>query len=258
MFAEGGDDNADRGRKIFSRCPAFYRPVGGSSRGRPKSRPERGVGTIKGRVTDDSGARISNVYVEVFKADASWPAAPVYSTGCDDSGRYLISGLSAGNYKVGFFVLVTDPFLSEWYHDQKTFEAADQIAVSAGSTAANIDAQLAKKPTIELSKRSFRFGAVTNGPATPAESLIVSSSGPGSFQWTAMSYDYWISVSPSGGVGNGLLTVGIARTDLEPATYASTSISVTYQVYGPGTDSPPFGALYWQPGPGFVGECRRG
>ncbi len=111
-------------------------------------------------------------------------------------------------------------------------------------------------PTLALSRQAFVFGAIQNGTATPAEKTTLTNTGTGTLNWTATRSADWISVSPTSGTGNGIINIGIARTDLSPGTYSGTVtvsdpnasntpqvITVAYTIYGDGADSPPFGAF---------------
>jgi len=105
-----------------------------------------------------------------------------------------------------------------------------------------------------LSKTSLAFGAEQNATSTPAQTLILSNTGTGTLNWTAAPSADWLSVSPQSGAGSGALSIGIARTDLSPATYHGTvtvsdpaasnnprTIAVSLQVYDPEADILPFG-----------------
>lgn len=111
-------------------------------------------------------------------------------------------------------------------------------------------------PEIRLSKTLFGFGAVRNGPVSPAGTTEVSNAGTGTLAWTATPSSDWISVAPTNGIGAGLLTLGIARTDLPAGVHQGTvvvadpgawnspqTITVNYEVFEPGTDAPPFGVF---------------
>lgn len=111
-------------------------------------------------------------------------------------------------------------------------------------------------PVIGLSKTALTFGAEQNGTPPPAQFVAVTNIGVGTLSWTAGSSETWLAVTPAGGTGDGLLTVGVLPTGLAPGTYQGTvtvsdpnavnsprAVSVTLQIYSPGTDAPPFGFL---------------
>jgi len=123
------------------------------------------------------------------------------------------------------------------------------------------DAFVAKIPPqgnaeIGLSKNDLYFGAMRNGPASPAQKANVIQYGTGIVNWTATAAEDWISASPGTGTGPGPLTVGIARTDLAAGTYLGTVtvsdpnvssssdvLTIHFQVYEAAASSPPFGLI---------------
>jgi hypothetical protein len=146
------------------------------------------------------------------------------------------SGVPGGTYYV--YAVVTDGD-----SNQNRFYATGPLIVSHSGT-----------PTIVLSKTSFNFGSQQNGTPTPAETTDLTNGGTGTLSWTATRSADWISVSPTSGTGNGILTVGIARTDLGPGYYTGTvriadpealntpqTINVALNIYEEGWDNPPFG-----------------
>ncbi len=127
---------------------------------------------------------------------------------------------------------------------------------AVGSTISFTVTLPADSPTISLSDKSFVFGAIQNGPATPGGTSILKNSGEGTLAWTATRSADWISVSPTSGTGDALLSIGIARTNLSPGSYSGTvavaapgatntpqTISITYNVYASGGDAAPFGTF---------------
>ena len=94
------------------------------------------AGRISGRVTDASGEGIYNIRISTYDLNFNWKKSEY----TDSSGNYLISELPVGNYKVQF----SSPYSNygpEWYDDEISFEAADQVAVIPITTS-NINAQL--------------------------------------------------------------------------------------------------------------------
>jgi len=128
-------------------------------------------------------------------------------------------------------------------YNQNKFYATGPVIVNHSGT-----------PTMALSKTAFTFGAIQNGTATPAEKTSLTNTGTGTLNWTATRSADWISVSPTTGTGPGTISIGIARTNLSLGTYTGTvqvsdpnatnspqTITVTYNVYGAGGSSAPFG-----------------
>jgi len=111
-------------------------------------------------------------------------------------------------------------------------------------------------PAIGLSHSLVNFGAIRNGAVTPAEKVNVFNAGKGTLSWTAVSSAAWLSVSPGSGTNSGVLTIGIAQTNLSPGTYQGTItlsasgvfnspqiLSVCFRVYAADGDAAPFGAF---------------
>jgi len=109
-------------------------------------------------------------------------------------------------------------------------------------------------PVIGLSKSSVSFGTEQNGTPTPPATVTVSNLGTGTLNWTAAASNDWISVAPGSGTGAGVLTIGVARTDLMAGDYTGSvtvtdpnasnspvSIAVALHVTETGGDAAPFG-----------------
>ncbi|MCU1404490.1 MAG: hypothetical protein JWQ43_793 [Glaciihabitans sp.] len=95
-------------------------------------------GTISGTVTGTAGAALSDIYVSAYSTDSEWQGG----TSTDEKGSYTLVGLTSGNYTLQFFDngQLNRGYLSEWWNDKPTREAADVIAVVAGkdSTGKNV------------------------------------------------------------------------------------------------------------------------
>ena len=101
------------------------------------------TGFISGSVTDLAGTPIQNILVQVYTLEnvRVWVASDKAKT--DANGQYIIPGLGTGSYKVLFQTnSQSQNYLYEWYNDKNHFNAADPVAVTVGSTTANINAQL--------------------------------------------------------------------------------------------------------------------
>ena len=117
-------------------------------------------GGISGRVTNTSAAGIQNIRVRVYDLDYNFWGS-IYT---DASGNYTVMGLPTGNYKVYFYNNGLN-YVSEWYSDKSSFDAADQVTVTAGSTTPNINAELATGGGIS--------GRVTNTSAAGIQNIRV-------------------------------------------------------------------------------------
>ena len=100
-------------------------------------------GVVSGLVTDAvSGDPIEGVQVCPFQGSEE-------ATGCDFTdvdGKYSISGLATGSYKIGFTPGFGDGTHARQYYDGKaTLAAANAVAVTEGGTAGGIDAELVEQ-----------------------------------------------------------------------------------------------------------------
>ena len=101
-----------------------------------------GTGSIEGTVTDASTTNpIKGVEVCAYKAEGE-----EFEEHCEvtnANGEYTISGLQPDEYKVEFWapsgVL---NYITQYYNDQSTFAAANEVTVNSGTTTPNIDAAM--------------------------------------------------------------------------------------------------------------------
>jgi len=154
----------------------------------------------------------------------------------------------------------------DWYDFNSAYHTAnDKLALlnldffanftkAAVGTVAHLSA-LSSSTRITLSKTSLAFGALTGGPATPGQSVVVGSSDGGALSWTASSNRTWLAAAPGSGSGNGAVTVSVNASGLSNGTYMGTlgisesggsgspaNISVTLTVIGGGGQYP-FGSF---------------
>jgi hypothetical protein len=124
----------------------------------PGAADAAGSGGIEGEVVGPGSAPLAEVWA---------CASPAHDEGLeercdltDSSGTYLISSLTAGDYKVEFLPELTGPsYVGEFYDDKPTWEAADTVAVGEGVVVTGIDAELAEAATIEGEVRAASSGA---------------------------------------------------------------------------------------------------
>jgi len=95
-------------------------------------------GAISGRVTGPGNAPLEGICVSVRDQSNDY----VNDADTNEDGEYRIGGLGTGQYKVRFRPCGNN-VIEEYYNDKPTFAAADNVAVTDGSTTANINAQLA-------------------------------------------------------------------------------------------------------------------
>jgi hypothetical protein len=104
-------------------------------------------GRISGRVTGPEGEPVVGALVFGYPSSSKDEVGNVAFT--DDSGNYVMTGLSPGEHRLEFVDgLEFDPFgdgpkyAPEWWDDKGSFATANRVAVTAGSTSAGKDAQL--------------------------------------------------------------------------------------------------------------------
>jgi protocatechuate 3,4-dioxygenase beta subunit len=103
-------------------------------------------GYIEGRVTSDGVNGIENVYVYAYHAgDSTYWVSEVKT---DPDGKYRISGLAPGDYKVSFNHSSGQNYLDEWYDDKGDFYSAGTLNVARGGGNSNIDAVLGVGGTV--------------------------------------------------------------------------------------------------------------
>ncbi len=120
-------------------------------------------GHITGRVTNPGGSAIADVDVTAYSLqDGYWDYYKDASTNA--AGNYDVSGLPTGTYRLEFWD-GSGSYLGEYYNNVATLGAATGVAVTAGSTTANINAQLASAGHIT--------GKVTNPGGTGISDIDV-------------------------------------------------------------------------------------
>jgi len=100
-------------------------------------------GAISGRVTDENGNGVANVWVTIFNSNNG--SSNVNGAFTDMTGNYVVHfGLSAGAYKVYFDASNRGlNYINEWYNNKESFANADAVIVVTGQLTTGIDAQLA-------------------------------------------------------------------------------------------------------------------
>jgi uncharacterized surface anchored protein len=99
-------------------------------------------GSISGTVTDDAtGAPIGEICVRAF--DSATNASGSATT--DAAGKYTVTRLASGNYRVLFSDFCDDSvdYVTEFYNNARTFSQADLVTVVAPDDISGIDAALA-------------------------------------------------------------------------------------------------------------------
>jgi hypothetical protein len=93
-------------------------------------------GGISGTVKNGQGVGIQNVWVHVHNADGYG----LFGTSTDQNGRYALSSMGTGNYKVRFNA--PQGYLTECYNNKATLNTSDLIPVTAPNMTSGIDATL--------------------------------------------------------------------------------------------------------------------
>jgi hypothetical protein len=138
-------------------------------------------GGIKGKITNISGIGIKNVCVIVYLPSGGSYVAYKYT---DSSGGYEIKGLKIGSYKIWFnTTYASGDYASEWYNDKDSFNTADLVSVTAGTTTTSIDAELPYTGPIVS-------GEVKNSVGTGIEGVIITFSNEGGTATTDSSGSY--------------------------------------------------------------------
>ena len=109
--------------------------------GRHRRRPGSRLSGDRAPSRSPSGDPAAGVRVTAYREDPDegwfgWSDATT-----DAAGAYVIKGLSAGDYKVGFRP-PTAEYAFEYYDDKATLAGGDLVTVPAESVVENIDAQL--------------------------------------------------------------------------------------------------------------------
>lgn len=96
------------------------------------------TGEISGKVADGIGTGLENIHVKIYDQNSNH----INSAWTDSSGNYTADCLNEGNYRIFFDTSQTEYYVSEWYNDKDSFNTADSVPVTAGSTTTGIDAVL--------------------------------------------------------------------------------------------------------------------
>jgi hypothetical protein len=105
-------------------------------------------GHIRGTITDTAGDAVDGLALAYGQEGAGWEVVGAATTDVD--GNYDIAGLPAGTYRVqlsDFGVQAEDGAagvapLSEWWKDEATLEAADDVVLAGGGSRTGIDGTL--------------------------------------------------------------------------------------------------------------------
>jgi 5-hydroxyisourate hydrolase-like protein (transthyretin family) len=131
-----------------------------------------GTGGIEGTVTESAHLGLANVSVTVYGPDEETIGSAV----TNGSGKYTVTGLSEGQYKVGFSDQPT--YVTQYYNKRSSSGSADFVHVAEGSATTGIDAVMQEPGRIS--------GRVTNSAGTPLGGVTVNVYGSGLFSFEAI------------------------------------------------------------------------
>jgi len=134
---------------------------------------------IAGRLTGPTGTGFSSAIVRLYqsKIQSETPYWAMLETAVPNAnGQWAFYELPAGTYRVGFHP-DTDAFIAEYYDNQPTIDAADDIVYSPPAQQTGIDAQLAAAP------RSIA-GTVTASGGVPVAGCFASV-----YHWVEYEFD---------------------------------------------------------------------
>ncbi len=122
-----------------------------------------GTGKITGTVTEASGSKgpIANVNVEVITAGREFVG---FAT-TEASGKYEVTGLAAGSYRVEFYPSHGSVYAPQFYSGKSSFSEATPVPVEEAKTTEKINAELHEGGTIS--------GKVTGVGAGGLEHVVV-------------------------------------------------------------------------------------
>jgi hypothetical protein len=171
-------------------------------------------GRISGRISAPGATDLSNIDVAVYEpdGDGGWDLLDDVSAASD--GTYDLGGLVSGTmYKVRFYDY-SGTYLTQFFNNKSTLDAANAVSVTAGSTTSGIDATLAAAGHV--------MGTVTNESHVGLGGIYVDayrSDGSGGWDWVSSA-----STNSAGIYSLGRLTTGSYRVqfgDWDYGLYAS-------------------------------------
>jgi hypothetical protein len=112
-------------------------------------------GKISGTVTKAGGGAVSGIEVCANTVSFGFGGCAITNS----EGKYTIEGLMSGEYKVEFF---GSGFITQFYKEQPSFEKANPVTVTSGSTTSGINATLVQAGGISGTVRQAGGGAVSS------------------------------------------------------------------------------------------------
>ncbi len=137
------------------------------------------TGIIKGRVTDQQGAPIANVYLQAqsVNTDPIRPMIWAYATS-DSDGYYQITELPDDSYYVSAWAQSGWQYVQRWWPDAVTMDSAQEVViVSGGVTAGSIDFRL---PLVKGTALIAGYVKATDGHPLAGANIYISPATQGS------------------------------------------------------------------------------
>lgn len=113
------------------------------------SGPLTATGTITGIVTDVDGARPTNITVAAYEVLPDGTVAyyyTSYSAPLDEAGRYTLTGVAPGTYRLGFnepaFMFSIPRYYANFFDGAADLESATDVVVTPGAVIPNVNARL--------------------------------------------------------------------------------------------------------------------
>ena len=129
-----------------------------------------GRGSISGQVTNKRGQPVSGISLDLYTytpaANGDNWGMPYSITQTDAAGRYTITGLDRGKYRIAFvdYYHPTD-YLLQFYKDAPTLESATDIQIEPAILVNNINAQLAARGQLT--------GRISDKQGRPVQNYLV-------------------------------------------------------------------------------------
>lgn len=111
------------------------------------------AGSISGRLVDDSvpAVGMQNVYVNIYGIDGS---STTYYAFSGPDGSFIITDMTAGDYKVKFDTYLNPQYITEWYYEAQDLDSAAIVTVNETGDTALTESILSIGGTIEGVVRS--------------------------------------------------------------------------------------------------------
>ena len=96
---------------------------------------------ITGKVTNASGAPLSNICVYLYHSGATGSRTSDFGSCTDAQGNYVLNVAAAGSYNVAFFD-PTGTFSTQWYNGASSEAGATPVTVTIGTKPASVNATM--------------------------------------------------------------------------------------------------------------------